>query len=165
MCTRTCWCLYRPTSPRCDQLSVPLPTCSAARVHPSPPTAIRTWAPCATMDVFVDPRSVVFTSHGRPPFLPLSCSQMTVEDVAPHLNRQRPGLPNQAPSDMGERARSLMRSQRRCESLPAFRQAVRALVDAAYPSWFAEAFVADEQDTPPPPLRPCERLGDPERGS
>ena len=94
-----------------------------------------------------------------------SRSQMTIEDVAPHLSRQRPGLPNQAPSDMGERARSLMRSQRRCESLPAFRQAVRALVDAAYPRWFAEAFVVDEQDTPPPPLRPCERLGDPERGS
>ena len=76
---------------------------------------------------------------------------MTPGDVLPFVGQSPAAV--QARTAIGAAARAKMRSERRCETLPAFRDAVEALVDVAYPAWFRETFWVDapSQDQ----LRPC----------
>ena len=77
--------------------------------------------------------------------------QLTPADVLPYIGASPSAV--QARTALSARARATMRTQRRCETLPAFRQAVQALVDVAYPAWFADAFFVEAPLSSQ--LRPC----------
>ena len=63
-------------------------------------------------------------------------SQLSSSDVKPWLGPENEGKRRQ----VQQRAQRAMRSQFRCEALPSFRESLTALVDAAYPDWFAQSF-------------------------
>jgi hypothetical protein len=85
----------------------------------------------------------------------MSLYQLTPEDVLPYVGDSPSAVGARAAK--GAAARTKMRAERRCETLPAFRAAAQALLDTAYPTWFAEAFWIG--DPSPAQLRPCAALG------
>ena len=86
---------------------------------------------------------------GVPSLLPCVVRQVTSDDIKPYLGDGSA----ERREEIGARARRLMRSEYRCEMLPAFRAAVQALVDAAYPDWCEASFYG--MPTKASALRPC----------
>lgn len=82
-------------------------------------------------------------------FIPRNKSKISAEDLTPLLgpaNADKRGA-------LARKAQASARTNLRCEALPHFRAALRALVAAAYPAWYAQSFLFLPQN--PDQLRPC----------